>query len=205
MRYALGALLGFILGAAAFYFAMKPVEEVFEPDVESIAAASLDAVRAENRLSVFAGRFTVTVTSRAERLGFAAEKTMIVPATVRYELNYAELGPEDLSWNAEANELTVDLPDIEISEPEIDMSQVRDYGEGTVLLTIGGANESLDRANRRQVRGAVMEQARSELMLDLARESARGATARNFRLPLEAAGIPAQVRVRFPDERGSAM
>lgn len=205
MRWLLGGLLGFILGAAAFWFAMRPVEEVFEPDVESIASASLEAVRAENRLSVFAGRFTVAVTSRAERLGFAAEKTMIVPATVRYEIDFSQLGPDDLVWDAAANELTVDLPAIEISEPEIDMSQVRDYGEGTVLLTVGGANESLDRANRRQVRGAVMEQAASDLMLDLARESARGATVRNFRLPLEAAGIPAQVRVRFPDERGSGM
>ncbi|MBZ6377198.1 MULTISPECIES: DUF4230 domain-containing protein [Pacificimonas] len=205
MRSFLALLAGLLLGAGALWLVLKPANDLFEPQVETIAAASLDAVRAQNRLSVFAGRFTVAVTSRAERLGFAAEKTMIVPATVKYEIDYSQLSAGDISWDPATARMVVDLPPIELSEPEIDMSDVRDYGEGAVLLTVGGANEALDRANRRKVRAAVMEEAGSELMLQMARDSARSAAARSFRLPLEAAGIPAQVIVRFPDESGSAM
>ncbi|MEE4350039.1 MAG: DUF4230 domain-containing protein [Pacificimonas sp.] len=205
MRTALALIAGILLGAGALFLVLRPDQDLFAPDVDTIAAASLDSVRAQNRLSVFAGRFTVAVTSRAERLGFAAEKTMIVPATVKYEIDFAALGPEDIIWNAETNEMLVNLPPIELSEPEIDLSAVRDYGEGAVLLTVGGAEAALDRANRAKVRAAVMKEARAPLMQDMAREAARTAAAHSFRLPLEAAGIPAAVSVRFPDETGSTM
>lgn len=204
MRTLLALVAGIALGIGGLWLVLKPGDPL-APDVNSIAAASLNAVQAQNRLSVFAGRFTVAVTSRAERLGFSAEKTMIVPATVKYEIDYAKLGPDDIAWDPVTKEMIVDLPPIEISEPEIDMSRVREYGAGTVMLTVGGANEALDRANRAKVRGAVMKEAQAPIMLDMARQSAREAAARSFRLPLQAAGVPATVTVRFPDEAGSAM
>ncbi|MGB7404069.1 MAG: DUF4230 domain-containing protein [Pacificimonas sp.] len=204
MKTVLKLLLGIIVGAGALFAwqTMSPPPED-DPDIASIAAASLEAVRAENRLNVFAGRFTVAVTSRAERFGFAAEKTMIVPATVRYQVDYAKLMADDLNWDPSTGTLTVDLPPVEISEPEVDLKAVRDYGDGTVLLTLGDAEARLDRANRAKVREAVMREAEAPVMREMARAAARDAVVRGFRLPLEAAGVPARVEVRFADEAGS--
>ena len=201
MRAALALLAGILIGAAALWGWTQ--QRDVAPDVETIAASSLNAVRAQNRLSVFAGRFTVAVTSRAERFGFAAEKTMIVPATVRYEIDYSKLTADDLHWDPATNEMLVTLPQVEVSEPEIDLARMRDYGEGAVLLTLGDREEALDAANRKKVRAAVMDEARSPLMLELAREAGREAAGRGFRLPLEAAGVPATVTVRYADEAGS--
>ncbi|WP_255536292.1 DUF4230 domain-containing protein [Pacificimonas pallii] len=201
MRALLALVVGLVVGAAALWFVIEDRDT--GPDIETIAAASLEAVRAQNRLTVFAGRFTVAVTSRAERLGFSAEKTMIVPATVRYEIDYAKLRAEDVRWDAATNTMQVDLPPLEISEAEIDLTQVREYGEGSVLMTLGNAEDVLDAANRQKVSAAVRAEAGVPLMLDLARKSARDAVARGFRIPLEAAGISARVNVRFPDEAGS--
>ncbi len=201
MRTVIALIAGLLLGAGALFFWQQQTPA--KPDVRTIASASLNAVRAQNRLSVFAGRFTVAVTSRATKFGLAAEKTMIVPATVRYEIDYAKLTPEDLSWDETTGTLQVDLPAIEISDPEIDMARVRDYGEGAVLMTLGNAEDALDAANRNKVAGAVRQEAEAPVMLDMARTAARDAVARGFRLPLEAAGVDATVNVRFPDEAGS--
>ncbi|MEO0499080.1 MAG: DUF4230 domain-containing protein [Pseudomonadota bacterium] len=202
MRPALALIVGLVLGAGALWLWDRE-QPASEPDVDTIAAATLDAVRAQNRLSVFAGSFTVAVTSRAERLGLSAEKTMIVPATVRYEIDYAKLSARDLVWDEATRTLTVDVPPVEISSPEIALDRVREYGEGAVLMTLGNAEEVLDAANRRKVAEAVRREADTPLMRTLARDAARGAVERGFRLPLAAAGVPARVAVRFPDEAGS--
>ncbi|MHB9881107.1 DUF4230 domain-containing protein [Pacificimonas sp. ICDLI1SI03] len=202
MRTLFALLIGLVVGAGALWAVLNQEEDA-GPDVQSIAAASLEAVRAQNRLTVFAGRFTVAVTSRAERLGLSAEKTMIVPATVRYEIDYAKLTPADVRWDAETSTMQVNLPAVEISAPEVDLTKVREYGEGRMLMTLGNAEQALDSANRRKVGEAVRQEADTPLMLNLARDAARDAVARGFRLPLEAAGVPARVIVRFPDEVGS--
>ena len=201
IRILIGLLVGVILGAGALFYVSR--DDVLEgPDPETIASASLQAVQAQNRLTVFAGSFTVAVTSRASRFGFAAEKTMIVPATVRYDIDFSKLSRADIRWDPATSEMQVDLPPIQLSDPEIDLSRMREYEDGKVLMAIGNAEDKLDQANRGKVRAAVLNEAGSKVMVDLAREAGRDAAARAFRLPLEAAGIPAKVTVRYPDESG---
>jgi Protein of unknown function (DUF4230) len=197
-------IIGLLIGVGAMWL----VQRQFAGDeltAETVAAASLDAVRAQNRLTVFAGRFTVAVTTRVEKLGLAAEKTLIVPATVRYEIDYAKLGRDDMAWDAGAKTLTVRLPEVEIAEPQVDLAGIREYGAGSVLMTLGNAEDVIDRSNRAKIREAVIKEADTSLLRELARASAKTAVERGFALPLEAAGIDARVIVRFPDETGVAL
>jgi hypothetical protein len=195
------AIIGLLLGLGGMWLWQRQSADE-APSAESVAAASLDAVRAQNRLTVFAGRFTVAVTTRVEKLGLAAEKTLIVPATVRYDIDYARLQRDDIVWDAGARTLTVRLPDIAIAEPQVDMQGIREYGGGTFLLAISDAESVIDKANRAKIRDAVIKEADTSVMRDLARASARTAVERGFALPLEAAGVDARVIVRFPDESG---
>lgn len=176
-----------------------------ETDVTSIAAASLEAVQAQNRLTAFAARFTVAVTSEAQRLGLSARKTMIVPGLVRYELDWAKVQASDLIWDAGTRRLSVTLPPVEISEPAVDLARIQEYEDGRLLMALGNAERSLDAANRAKLREALLNEARAPTLVKLARDATRAAVERTFELPLTAAGVDADVVVRFRDEAAQAM
>ena len=197
----LALAIGLFLGVGGSWLVARQMA-ADAPTAESIADASLNAIRAQNRLTVFAGRFTVAVTTRVEKLGLAAEKTLIVPATVRYDIDYAKLRRDDVAWDTGARTLTVRLPNIDIAEPQVDLAGIREYGGGSFLLALSDAESVIDKANRAKIRDAVMKEADTNVLRELARSAARTAVERGFALPLEAAGIDARIIVRFPDETG---
>ena len=57
------------------------------PKAETIAASSLESMRAQNRLIAFAARYVSVTTSTTSRFGFSAKRTLILPGDVRYELD----------------------------------------------------------------------------------------------------------------------
>jgi hypothetical protein len=172
------------------------------PDPETIAAASLQSVREQARLTPFAARFVAVVTSTQTRFGLRAEKTLIMPGMVRYELDLAKLRQRDLAWDDASRTLSIALPPLELSGPEIDLGQMREYGAGGVLMALSDAEKSLDAANRSRGQQELVRQAREALPMRLARDAAKRAVARSFAMPLRAAGIEANVEVRFADEAG---
>lgn len=114
----------------------------------------------------------------------------IVPATVRYELDYKAIRKQDVVWDEEAKALKVTLPALSIAEPEIDGANIRQIG--------GTAPEA---AVRKGALGALLEQAREEAILGQARETVRALVERAFAMPMRVEGIKsAKVIVRFADE-----
>lgn len=114
----------------------------------------------------------------------------IVPATVRYELDFKALRKQDVVWDEEAHVLKVTVPALSIAEPEIDVANIRQIG--------GAAPED---AVRRGALGPLLEQARDDAALGQARETARGMVERAFAMPLLVEGLKkAKVIVRFADE-----
>lgn len=172
----------------------------FTPDdPETVAAASLEGLREQNVLVPFTARYVAVVTSRQEQLGLAAQKTLIMPGTVRYELDLASLGEEDLSWDAGGGALTVTLPPIRLAGPEIDLAGIREYRDGRLLLWLTDAEQTLDAANEAAARSELLEQAGGPVPMRLARGAAARAIESSFSLPLRAAGLDARVRVVFSD------
>ncbi|HEV2747370.1 MAG TPA: DUF4230 domain-containing protein [Allosphingosinicella sp.] len=172
------------------------------PDPETIAAASLQSMREQARLTPFAARYVAVVTSRQSRFGLTAQKTLIMPGNVRYELDLARLRQQDLSWDKASKTLTIILPPLEISGPDIDLGQVREYSGGGVLMALTDAEKALDAANRERGRRELVRQAREALPMRLARDAAKRAVERSFAMPLRAAGTEAAVVARFADEPG---
>jgi hypothetical protein len=185
------------LVALAMVFA-GTLRQWFTPDdPETVAAASLEGLREQNVLVPFTARYVAVVTSRQEQLGLSAEKTLIMPGTVRYELDLASLGEEDLAWDADSGTLTVTLPRLKLAGPEIDLAGIREYRDGRLLLWLTDAEPKLDAANEAAARSELLEQAGGEVPMRLAREAAARAVESSFTLPLRAAGIEADVAVRF--------
>ena len=173
------------------------------PDPETVASSALQSMRAQNRLVPFVARYVSVVSSRQERLGglVSSERTLILPGDVRYELDLAQLGPEDVQWDAASNTLAVTLPEIEIAGPEVDLAAVREYGENGVLSTLTDTDQALDRNNRARAVADLRKQAGAPVPMKLARDAGRQAVERSFALPLQAAGFDnAKVVARYPTE-----
>ena len=141
------------------------------PDPESVASSALQSMRAQNRLVPFVARYVSVVSSRQERLGglISSERTLVLPGDVRYELDLAQLGPEDVKWDSSTNTLAVTLPEIEIAGPEVDLAAAREYGEGGVLSAVTDANQALDRNNRARAVADLRKQAGAAVPMRLAR------------------------------------
>lgn len=172
------------------------------PAPQTIAQASLESMREQQRLTSLSARYVAVVTSTQDRLGgvLQAQKTTIMPGDVRYEINLAALNQDSLRWDASTNTLSVTLPPIEISRPQIDLNAIQEYRNGSVLFAVTSAEDALDAANREAAQRSLMEQARQPMPMRIARDSAKRAIARSFAMPLRAAGVEANVEVRFADE-----
>ena len=197
----LGVLLGMASGVAYRIFG--------GPDPKTIASSSLESMRAQNRLIAFVARYVSVVTSGQERLGglVSSERTLVLPGNVRYELDLSKLKPEDVRWDSGSNTLSVQLPDVEIAGPDVDLAQAREYGSGGLLGTFTNNEGRLDQANRARAVADLRNQAKGEVPMNLARQAARQAVERSFAMPLQAAGFAdAKVVARFagePDEEPS--
>ena len=171
------------------------------PNPKTIASASLESMRAQNRLIAFVARYVSVTTSETSRFGFSSKRTLILPGDVRYELDLSKLQPNDVSWDGSSHTLTVRLPEVEIAGPDVDLAAAQEYGEGGVLSALTNANQQLDSANRAKAVADLRKQAQGPVQMRLAHQAARQAIERSFAMPLMAAGFKdAKVVARFPTE-----
>ena len=168
-------------------------------DPETVVAASLQGLQEQNVLVPFTARYVAVVTSTQSRLGLSAKKTLIMPGTVRYELDLGKLEQSDLDWNAAAGALTVTLPPLRLAGPEIDIDAISEYRDGEILLTLTDVERVLDAANRKNAQEELIKQAKGATPMRLAQGAARTAVEQSFAMPLKAAGIDAKVTARFAD------
>ena len=170
------------------------------PDPVTIASGSLQGLREQNRLSAFAARFVAVSTSTQSQFGLQAKKTLIMPGLVEYHVDMAKLTARDVTWDANSKTLGVVLPPVEASPPQIDLTQIREYGDGGILSAITDADAKLEAANRAAGQQELVRQAHEPVPMNLARDATRRAVERSFAMPLRAAGVEANVKVRFADE-----
>jgi hypothetical protein len=197
---ALGIVLALVVGVA-LGISTGLAERIFGPNAKTIATSSLQAMRAENRLIAFEARYVSVVTTDKSSFGLSAERTLILPGNVRYELDLAALSPKDLSWDGDAKTLSVKLPEIEIAGPDVDLTHAREYGSSGLLGVFTDARTQLDEANRAKAVEDLRQQAQAPVPMRLAREAARQDIERSFALPLAAAGFKdVKVVARFPED-----
>lgn len=192
------SVLGLLLG---LYLLARTFGSWFDaPDPTSIAEASLQSMREQQRLIVFSSRSVATATATRSYGPLAYRRTLIMPGDIRYELNLANLRQQDLRWDVGTRTLSVTLPPIELSEPQIDINAIHVIDDGGIFRDLTGVDRVLEQTNRQDALRQLNEQARTPIPMRLARESAKRTVARSFALPLRAAGLEANVVVRFADE-----
>lgn len=191
----LAAALVLLLAAWWMVSAWRDWQKGYDP--ETVVAASLQGLQEQNILVPFTARYVAVVTSTQSRLGLSAKKTLIMPGTVRYEVDLGKLRQSDLDWDAATNALTVTLPPLRLAGPEIDIDAISEFRDGAILLTLTDAEQTLDAANRKAAQDELIKQAKGTTPMRLAQGAARTAIEQSFAMPLKAAGIDAKVTARF--------
>lgn len=205
MKKLVVSLLAILAVAAAAlgggYYVYSQLRSDASGTVESVTTASIAGLHEQARLTPFIARFVAVVTSRQQRLGLSAERTMIMPGTVRYEIDLTKITRQDVEWDAATNTLSVRMPPLILAGPEVDLAGIRQYGERGLLTMLTDAEKTLDETNRKEGQAELMKQARAQVPMRLARDAARSAIERTFALPLRAIGLQANVTARFADEQ----
>ena len=191
-------LLVIVLLAATAWLAWRAF--FYQEEGDPVGSAML-AFEKQNSLTVFSSRFEVVAESVNNQrvLGvpvLESRQATIVPATVEYRLDLSGMDRDRFQWNPEAGRMTVVLPQLRISRPNIDEAAARVFTEGTFVTR--EASQALARNNSAQAERKAAAFAKNPEVLALARQAAAQAVRQNLAIPLQVAGYDnATVAVRF--------
>lgn len=195
------ALVAALLLAASLYLGWRAY--FYHEEGDPVASAML-AFEKQNSLVVFASRFEVVAESEYEQsVGpitvRRVRQAAIIPASIDYRLDLSGMDASDFDWDEESQTLSVTLPQLRTSEPNLDEAQARIFTEG--LFNTGGSQQQLSESNSRIAVDKAQAFAKNEEILGLARSAAREAVRQNLAVPLQVAGYEqARVEMRFADE-----
>ncbi|KLI64328.1 DUF4230 domain-containing protein [Aurantiacibacter marinus] len=175
-------------------------------DQGDIVATSLLAFEKQNSLTVFSSRFDVVAESTStpsigplEIDALETRQAMIVPATVEYRLDLSAMDRDEFTWDAATQTLSVQLPGLTVSTPNLNEAQARYFTDG--LYVSRDTSVSLSRSNSEVAERRARDFAENPEVMTLARTAARQAVQQNLAIPLQVAGFgDVQVTVRFADE-----
>lgn len=165
-------------------------------------ATSLTAFEKANRLTVFSAQLAPVVSADDVR-GYGLLKSRqiaVIPARVDYTIDLSKLDTGRIKWDDKGHVLTVTLPPLQVSSPNLDEARAQYLREG-VWIT-GQAQAKLTRDNTLLAQRQAAEQAKNPQLMELARGSARQAVGQNLAVPLKVAGYgDVRVEVRFDGEQ----
>lgn len=176
----------------------------YKEEGDPVGSAML-AFSKQNTLTVFSSRFEVVAESTNAQgvLGIdllKSRQAAIIPATVEYRLDLANMDRDRFRWDDGSQTLFVALPVLRISRPNLDEAQAKTFTEGNFVT--GSAAQALAKNNSAQAERRASAFAKNPEVLALARQAAKDAVRQNLAIPLQVAGYKdAKVVVRFDGEK----
>lgn len=163
------------------YFHVKETE---------VLSATVESLRAENKLVVWSYQGTAKVRARdTDWWIFESEQELIVPATVDYRLNLADLTLADVDYDEKAKLVRVKLPKLLLSDVAFSPERATTINGG--ILTMSDAKvQALNKRAYATARRAITAQAQQRAMVDVAKGKARQNVEEYFSIPLRIAGHP---------------
>jgi len=175
----------------------------YQEEGDPVGSAML-AFEKQNSLTVFSSRFEVVAES-VDRRGvlnidlLESRQAAIIPATVEYRLDLSTMDRDRFAWEAGSETLSVVLPALRISRPNLDEAAQTTFTEGTYVTR--DASTDLARNNSQQAERKAAAFAKNPEVLALARQAAKDAVRQNLTIPLQMAGYgDVTVNVRFDGE-----
>jgi hypothetical protein len=193
-------ILGLVAAAflmAALYFGWRAY--FYQEEGDPVASA-MQTFEKQNDLVVLTYRSQVVAESVIKGpMGVSVldrRQVVIIPAMVEYRIEFSGVDPSDMVWDSQAQLLTITLPDLRTSQPNLDEANARAFTNG--LWVSRDDAQALARTNSQIAERKAVEYAKEPEILAIARNAAREAVRRNLAIPLQVAGHQsARVEVRF--------
>ena len=198
----LGRTLGIIALVAIIAIAlMFAYDKFLRPNAGDPLGTTVTALSKQNKLVVFSAQVVAVVNSTDSRaLGLLqSQQTAIIPGQVEYYVDLSKLTRDDVTWNADTQNLTITLPPLMIGAPNLSENRAQYYRKG--ILITDGASDALYRGNSQAAMQEARKQANNPFLVRLASTAAKEAVSQNLTVPFQAAGYEnVKVAARFANE-----
>ena len=142
--------------------------------------------RTDLKVSNIRGSIDVTSVNRGTIFNSALDATL--PYSVDYFVDLSGLGPDNARYDPATRTLFMDIPDVRIAEPNIDLTKGK-VGEAEGILVSRRASANLVNRALKLTRAKADQNARMPENLGRARQEARARTAALLEVPLSSAGL----------------
>ncbi len=193
------ALVGIPLAAFGLGYWIAPKEQLdtvvehtgfLQKDTKKVLSATVESLRNENKLLVFAYKGTARV--RIERTKFwvfGATQELIVPGVVNYYLDLSKLSLADVTYDDKAKLVRVKLPPIVMGDIAFQPELATAINGGVLTYSQAQVDELL-KANYASARRAMTAQAQGQSFVEVARRQAVANVQSYFEIPLRIVGQP---------------
>ena len=183
--------VGFVMATPIEPEASEVVEKgLFSTTTSQVLSATVESLRAENKLLVFSYKGTATVRNATDGILFLdSEQELFVPAGVNYYLDLSELTLANVTFDEKAKLVKVQLPKLQFGDVAFQPENAKTVNGG--LLTYSEAEaEELRKLNYAAARKAMIVQAQGEVLVANAKRQAEANVAKYFEIPLRIVGQP---------------
>lgn len=198
----MGVIIFGFLFVALSLFASNRLYEFFLPkeSVLGTARAALLKVERESSLVTTRAYVQVVVRKRDEQWYGNAEVIRIVPATISYAVNLAEIDQREIDYDEQTRTLYVPLPEVKIHSIDPDLSKAETIRNIALTRSESMTGNVLEEATEKMVRPAVEELGKSPEIINTAKEQAIVSVRQLLESTFRAAGMPVQVTPYFKDD-----
>lgn len=194
-------MLGFIFVALSL-FASKRIYEFVLPRESVLETAKTALLKVERESSLVTTRAYVqaVVRKRDEQWYGNAEVIRIVPATISYAVNLAEIDPKEIEYDEQLRMLYVPLPEVKIHSIDPDLSKAETIRNIALTRSESMTGNVLEEATEKMVRPAIEELGKSPEIINTAKEQAIVSVRQLLESTFRAAGMPVHVTPYFKDD-----
>ncbi len=177
-------------------------EEIATAEGLAQVVSTTFAGRTDLKVSNVSG--TIDVTSVDRGTIFASELKATLPYSVDYFVDLSGLGTEDARYDPASRTLVVEIPDVRIAQPNIDLTKGR-VGQAEGFWVSRRASANLVNRALRLTNEKANQNARKPEYVERARQEARNRIGALLETPLKAAGFEnVKVVARFAGEEDGA-
>jgi hypothetical protein len=194
--------IGIALLASYAFMRGKSAYEIFAPQgkITQTASSTLLRMNRENQLVTTRAYVQAVVRQRDEQWYGNAEVIRIVPATIHYAVNLAEIDQSKLEYDAATKTLWVPLPDVRILSIDPDLQKAETIRNLDFLRSEGMTGNALEETTEKMVRPTLEELGKSPDIIRSAKDQAIVSVRQLLESALDTAGSEVKVKPYFRSE-----
>ncbi|MGE0129132.1 MAG: DUF4230 domain-containing protein [Blastocatellales bacterium] len=194
--------IGVAVLASYAFMTGKGVYDVFAPQgkVVQTATTTLLKMERENQLVTTRAFVQAVVRRRDEQWYGNAEVIRIVPATIHYSVNLAEIDRAKIEYDEQSKTLWVPLPDVRILSIDPDLTKAETIRNLDMLRTEELTGNVLEETTEKMVRPTLEELGKSPEIIRTAKDQAVVSVRQLLESALDAVGTGVRVKPYFKSE-----